>query len=62
MPQAKSFFTVEGSRRASMSNMDTDANYIVKHAGCIECKLLDANAFCIAVHRNLFSIGDYIGL
>ena len=62
MPQAKSFFTVEGSRRASMTNMDTDANYIVKHAGCIECRLLDANACCIADHRNLFSVGDYTGL
>ena len=62
MPQAKSFFTVEGSRRASMPNMDTDASYIVKHAGCIECRLPDANACCIDVHRNLFSIGDYKGL
>ena len=62
MPQAKSFFTVEGSRRASMTYMDTDANYIVKHAGCIECKLPDAKTCCIAVHRNLFSIGDCTGL
>ena len=62
MPQAKSFFMVEGFRRASMSNMDTDANYIVKHAGCIECRLPDANTFCIAVHHNWFSVGDYTRL
>ena len=62
MPQAKSFFTVEGSRKASMSNMDKDANYIVKHAGCIECRLPDANVFCIADHCNWFSVGDCTGL
>ena len=44
MPQGKSSFTFVGSKKVSMSNMDTDTNYIVKHAGCSLCRQQDAYA------------------
>ena len=62
MPQGKSSFTFVGSKKVSMSNMDTDTNYIVKHAGCSLCRQQEAYACCIAIHRNRFSVGDYIML
>ena len=62
MSQGKSSFTFEGSKRASMSNMDNDTNYIVKHASCSLCRQQDAYACCVAIHCNRFSVGDYIML